>query len=47
VSTAVEIWDTINGPNLSANILPTKGRATVILRKDRDHSVQWVRFRKI
>ena len=41
------LWDTINGPNLSANILPTKGRATVILRKDRDHSVQWVRFRKI
>ena len=22
------LWDTINGPNLSANILPTKGRAT-------------------
>ena len=41
------LWDTINGPNLAANILPTKGRATVILRKDRDHSVQWVRFRKI
>jgi len=41
------LWDTINGPNLSANFLPTKGRATVILRKDRDHSVQWVRFRKI
>ena len=41
------LWDTINGPNLSANILSTKGRATGILRKDRDHSVQWVRFRKI
>jgi type I pantothenate kinase len=41
------LWDTINGPNLAANILPTQGRATVILRKDRDHSVQWVRIRKV
>jgi type I pantothenate kinase len=41
------LWDTINGPNLAANILPTTGRATVILRKDRDHSVQWVRIRKV
>ena len=41
------LWDTINGPNLSANILPNKDRATVILRKDRDHSVQWVRIRKV
>ena len=39
--------DTINGPNLAANILPTRGRATAILRKDRDHSVQWVRIRKV
>ena len=36
-----------NGPNLAANILPTRGRATAILRKDRDHSVQWVRIRKV
>jgi type I pantothenate kinase len=41
------LWDTINGPNLEANILPTRGRATAILRKDRDHSVQWVRIRKV
>ena len=41
------LWDTINGPNLQANILPTRGRATAILRKDRDHSVQWVRIRKV
>jgi type I pantothenate kinase len=44
---ACHLWDTINGPNLATNILPTKGRATVILRKDRDHSVQWVRIRKV
>ena len=34
-------------PQPGRNILPTKGRATAILRKDRDHPVQWVRFRKI
>jgi type I pantothenate kinase len=44
---ACHLWDTINGPNLATNILPTKGRATVILRKDHDHSVQWVRIRKV
>jgi type I pantothenate kinase len=47
VSTAVEIWDTINGPNLMANILPTRGRATLVLRKDADHSVRYVRLRKV
>ena len=47
MSTAVEIWDTINGPNLTANILPTRGRATLVLRKDADHSVRYVRLRKV
>jgi type I pantothenate kinase len=46
-STALEIWDTINGPNLEQNILPTRSRATLVLRKDRDHSVRYVRLRKI
>ena len=41
------IWDTINGPNLTQNILPTRGRADLVLRKDRDHSVRYVRLRKI
>lgn len=41
------IWDTINGPNLRANILPTRGRATAILRKDADHDIDWVRIRRI
>ena len=41
------IWDTINGPNLAQNILPTRSRATLVLRKDRDHSVRYVRLRKI
>ena len=41
------LWDTINGPNLVQNILPTRGRATAILRKDADHRVKWVRIRKV
>jgi len=41
------IWDTINGPNLEQNILPTRGRATLVLRKASDHSIRWVRLRKL
>ncbi len=44
---AERIWDTINGPNLVENILPTRSRATLVLRKDRDHSVRYVRLRKV
>lgn len=44
---AQHVWDTINGPNLKQNILPTRGRATAILRKDSDHRVKWVRIRKV
>jgi type I pantothenate kinase len=46
-TTALEIWDSINGPNLEQNILPTRSRATLVLRKARDHSVRYVRLRKI
>ncbi|MBW9204723.1 type I pantothenate kinase [Mumia sp. zg.B53] len=41
------LWDSINGPNLKENIEPTRGRATLVLRKDADHSVRWVRLRKL
>ena len=47
VDQARHLWDTINGPNLTQNILPTRGRATAILRKDADHQVKWVRIRKV
>lgn len=46
-ATAIEIWNRINGPNLELNIRPTRGRATAILRKGRDHQVSWVRIRKV
>ena len=47
VAEAMRIWDAINGPNLAANVLPTRSRATLVLRKDADHSVRYVRLRKI
>ncbi len=47
VAEAGRIWDTINGPNLIQNIAPTRSRATLVLRKDRDHSVNYVRLRKL
>ncbi len=47
VAEAQRIWDTINGPNLEQNVLPTRSRAHLVLRKDRDHSVRYVRLRKV
>jgi type I pantothenate kinase len=47
VAEAERIWDTINGPNLAQNVLPTRSRATLVLRKDQDHSVRYVRLRKL
>ena len=44
---AGELWDTINWPNLKENIATTRGRASLVLRKGPDHSVDWVRLRKI
>jgi len=44
---AGSIWDRINWPNLRENIQTTRGRATLVLRKGPDHSVKWVRFRKL
>jgi type I pantothenate kinase len=47
VDEANRIWDTINGPNLKQNVQPTRGRATLVLRKAADHSVRFVRLRKL
>ncbi len=47
VAEAGRIWDEINGPNLTQNVLPTRSRATLVLRKDADHSVRYVRLRKL
>lgn len=44
---ARDIWQSINLPNLVENIAPTRIRASLVLRKGADHSVQWVRMRKM
>ena len=46
VSTAREIWRTINGVNLRENIAPTRQRARLVLEKGGDHAVRRVRFRR-
>ncbi|MFP7762153.1 type I pantothenate kinase [Marisediminicola sp. LYQ134] len=46
-ATARDIWNRINGPNLAENILPTRSRATLVLRKNADHAVDHVLVRKI
>jgi type I pantothenate kinase len=47
VTAAREIWRSINRPNLIENILPTRPRATLVLRKDADHSINRLRLRKL
>ncbi|WP_167477749.1 type I pantothenate kinase [Nocardia arthritidis] len=44
---ARKIWNNINRPNLVENILPTRPRATLVLRKDADHSINRIRLRKL
>ncbi|HZC08472.1 MAG TPA: type I pantothenate kinase [Mycobacterium sp.] len=47
VVAARDIWRSINRPNLIENILPTRPRATLVLRKDADHSINRLRLRKL
>lgn len=44
---AEEIWRSINAVNLAENILPTRDRARLILRKGAEHAVESVSLRKI
>lgn len=41
------LWKRINEPNLVSNILPTRPRATLVLRKGSDHRISRVRLRKL
>ena len=45
--TGLSIWKTINLVNLQENILPTRQRADLILRKGADHEVETVAIRKL
>ncbi|AMG86371.2 pantothenate kinase [Bartonella bacilliformis str. Heidi Mejia] len=44
---AENIWRTINLKNLQENILPTRSRADLILRKGKNHLVEYVALRKL
>lgn len=44
---ALEIWRAINEKNLVENILPTRQRATLILRKGADHRIEEVWLRNL
>ncbi len=44
---AVSIWEQINLPNLQDNILPTRGRADLVLTKGTDHAINKVQLRKL
>jgi len=47
VEMARSIWQRINGVNLSENIMPTRNRASLIVRKGQDHRVSEVRLRRL
>jgi len=46
IKTSKSIWREINQKNLRENILPTRGRASLILHKGENHAVDFVRLRK-
>jgi type I pantothenate kinase len=46
-ATGLSLWRTINLVNLRENILPTRQRADLILRKGADHEVATVALRKL
>ncbi len=47
VELAVSIWKSINLPNLVDNILPTRGRADLILTKGPSHRIEQVALRRV
>jgi type I pantothenate kinase len=47
IATAIAIWERTNLANLEDNILPTRPRATLILKKGADHVVETVALRRL
>ena len=47
LETAHGLWSRINQPNLVENILPTRPRADLILRKGESHTIEEVSLRKL
>ena len=46
-ATATRIWETINLVNLRENVLPTRPRADLVLRKGADHFIRSVFLRRL
>lgn len=42
-----KVWRSINLPNLTENVLPTRGRADLILRKGPSHMIEAVQLRRV
>jgi len=42
-----QVWRTINLPNLMKNVLPTRGRADLILKKGKSHLIETVQLRRV
>ena len=47
VERAMGFWNTINLPNLEENVLPTRHRASLVLQKAANHTVESVLLRKL
>jgi type I pantothenate kinase len=47
IATATAIWERTNLANLEDNILPTRPRATLILKKGADHVIEQVALRRL
>lgn len=47
VTHALNIWETINHPNLVENIEPTRSRADIVIHKGSNHMVEHVTLRKL
>jgi len=47
IETATSIWNRINLVNLRENILPTRPRADLILKKSENHEVDQVALRRL
>ncbi|WP_375451116.1 type I pantothenate kinase [uncultured Devosia sp.] len=41
------VWQTINLPNLQQNVVPTRGRADLILKKGNSHAIEDVKLRRV
>jgi type I pantothenate kinase len=41
------VWRTINLPNLTQNVLPTRGRADLVLKKGKSHLIETVQLRRV